>query len=488
MFRPVACDGFADPVHAKGYLNPSYTTGLNMAKARAIVKRRRAVQNIRKITRTMEMVATSKMKRAHDRVVAARPYATALRDVISGLYTPELAERFPLLRQPAGKAKRAAVLMMTGNRGLAGAFNANLIKEARNLISRLEAEGTEVELHAVGKKGLGYVRYVGRPIASSRIDIGDRPTAREAGELVDALMQRFVSRELDAVYVVYARFASALSTPPTSERVLPVTPPERGKGAAPDYLLYPSAEAILDELLRSMDRDEAEAVLGHEVAHVANGDMVTLTLIQGVVNTFVIFLSRIVGFIVDKMIFRTERGVGPGFFIASLVAQIVLGILASMIVAWFSRQREFRADAGSAGLLGSPQPMIAALARLGGIQTGGLPDQVKAFLDFWRRYAKNRAAVGGLVVLLLIVAHLISDRVPFLADLLEGLRPDAEVFAGSVDVGSIDTERARALWLMGDAESAREVLAGSLSSLSPSTPSVDRSPPCCTSTSSSVPR
>jgi len=136
--------------------------------------------------------------------------------------------------------------------------------------------------------------------------------------------------------------------------------------------------AVSTGLLQSMSKEEVEAVLGHEVAHVANGDMVTLTLIQGVVNTFVIFLSRIIGYIVDKMIFRTERGVGPGFFIASLVAQIVLGILASMIVAWFSRQREFRADRGSAELLGTPQPMIAALARLGGVQTAELPQSFKA--------------------------------------------------------------------------------------------------------------
>jgi heat shock protein HtpX len=136
--------------------------------------------------------------------------------------------------------------------------------------------------------------------------------------------------------------------------------------------------AVSTGLLQSMTRDEIEAVLGHEVAHVANGDMVTLTLIQGVVNTFVIFLSRIIGFIVDKAIFRTERGVGPGFFIASLVAQIVLGILASMIVAWFSRRREFRADAGSAQLLGNRQPMINALARLGGAQAGEMPQAFEA--------------------------------------------------------------------------------------------------------------
>jgi heat shock protein HtpX len=136
--------------------------------------------------------------------------------------------------------------------------------------------------------------------------------------------------------------------------------------------------AVSTGLLQSMNKEEVEAVLGHEVAHVANGDMVTLTLIQGVVNTFVIFLSRIVGFLVDKMIFRTERGVGPGFFIASLVAQIVLGILASMIVAWFSRQREFRADRGSAQLMGTPRPMINALARLGGVPAGELPQAFEA--------------------------------------------------------------------------------------------------------------
>jgi heat shock protein HtpX len=137
--------------------------------------------------------------------------------------------------------------------------------------------------------------------------------------------------------------------------------------------------AVSTGLLDSMNRQEVEAVLGHEVSHVANGDMVTLTLIQGVLNTFVFFLSRVVGFIVDKAVFRTERGVGPGFYITMIVSQIVFGILASAIVAWFSRYREFRADRGSANLLHTPQPMIAALRRLGSLQTGGLPDAVKAF-------------------------------------------------------------------------------------------------------------
>jgi len=129
--------------------------------------------------------------------------------------------------------------------------------------------------------------------------------------------------------------------------------------------------------VQSMSKEEVEAVLGHEIGHVANGDMVTLTLIQGVVNTFVVFLSRVVGFFVDKVIFRTERGVGPGFYITVLVSQIVLGVFASIIVAWFSRQREFRADAASADLLGNPRPMMNALARLGGLEPGALPPAIQ---------------------------------------------------------------------------------------------------------------
>jgi heat shock protein HtpX len=136
--------------------------------------------------------------------------------------------------------------------------------------------------------------------------------------------------------------------------------------------------AVSSGLLDSMSREEVEAVLGHEIGHVANGDMVTLTLIQGVVNTFVIFLSRIIGYIVDRVILKNERGEGMGFFVTVMVSQIVLGLFASMIVAWFSRRREFRADAASAGLLGSPQPMVAALSRLGGLQPGALPQAMQA--------------------------------------------------------------------------------------------------------------
>lgn len=136
--------------------------------------------------------------------------------------------------------------------------------------------------------------------------------------------------------------------------------------------------AVSSGLLRGMTRDEAEAVLAHEVSHVANGDMVTLALIQGVVNTFVIFISRVVGHLIDRLVFKTERGHGPAFFITSIVAQLVLGILASIIVMWFSRQREFRADAGGATLAGR-EKMIAALERLAGAKPEPLPDQLAAF-------------------------------------------------------------------------------------------------------------
>jgi heat shock protein HtpX len=137
--------------------------------------------------------------------------------------------------------------------------------------------------------------------------------------------------------------------------------------------------AVSTGLLRSMSRDEAEAVLGHEVTHVANGDMVTLTLIQGVVNTFVIVLSRVVGHLVDRVVFKTERGYGPAFWITTIVAQLVLGILASMIVMWFSRWREFRADAGGARLAGRSK-MIAALERLKvASEPSHLPEEMEAF-------------------------------------------------------------------------------------------------------------
>ncbi len=235
-----------------------------MAKGRELKGRIKSVENTRKITRTMEMVAASKLKRASDRVAAARPYASALAEVISNLYSPALAERFPLLRQPT-QERRAAIVLLTSNRGLAGAFNAHLIREARLLLARLEAAGTEVELHVVGKKGLGYFRYVGREVAVVRTDISDRPSASDAASLVDSLMDSFIAGDLDAVYVVSARFVSAISTPPTTNRILPVTPPT-ASATNRDYLLFPSAEALLTELLPSYVRNAVYRALVENTA------------------------------------------------------------------------------------------------------------------------------------------------------------------------------------------------------------------------------
>src|SRR5437899_2985630 len=199
-----------------------------MPKPRELRRRIKSVQSTRKITKTMELVATSKLKRAQDRVVAARPYAAALAEVIGDLYSPELAERFPLLRQPrdgTGSSQRVALLLITSNRGLCGAFNANLIREARHRIEELERQGGTADLHLVGRKGILFFRFAKRPIASQRTDIGDKPTAAHAAEIVAPVMGAFAAGRVDAVEVVFAQFRSAVSTPPTVLRILPVAPP-----------------------------------------------------------------------------------------------------------------------------------------------------------------------------------------------------------------------------------------------------------------------
>jgi F-type H+-transporting ATPase subunit gamma len=187
-------------------------------------------------------------------VVSARPYAAALVEVIADLVTPDLVERFPLLRRPAPPAKggpsRAALLLVTSNRGLCGGFNSNLIKEARRRIEALESQGYTVDLHLVGRKGIGFFKYLGRAIASQRIDIGDKPTAAHAAELVAGLIEDYAAGRLASLEVVYAKFISPLSTPPTTLRVLPVEPPPRKRGGVQaDYILKPGADQILEQLL-----------------------------------------------------------------------------------------------------------------------------------------------------------------------------------------------------------------------------------------------
>jgi len=220
---------------------------------RALLRRIRSVQNTRKITKTMELVSASKLRRATERVAAARPYAEALGEVLGDLLTAELVERFPLLRTPASPANggptRAAVLLVTSNRGLAGAFNANLIKEGRRRMLALEAEGYTVDIYAIGKKGVSFIRFMGRKLALERIDIGDKPTAAHATELAQPLIDAFVAGTLGRVEFVHTKYNSALSTPPTTTQVLPVVAPVAEGRRQRDYLLAPSAEAILEELL-----------------------------------------------------------------------------------------------------------------------------------------------------------------------------------------------------------------------------------------------
>lgn len=224
-----------------------------MAKGQALKARIRSVQNTRKITRTMELVAASKLKRAQDRVRAARPYAEALATVIGDLVTPDLVERFPLLQQPKspdeGGPARAAIIMLTSNRGLAGAFNTNLAKMTLARIAELESAGYTVDVHALGKKGIGYFRYLGRPMVVQRQDIGDKPTTDHAAEVMDPLVQSFIDGHLASVDLIFAQFNSALSTPPTVMPILPIVPPARESGMAPDFILRPSAEEIAERLL-----------------------------------------------------------------------------------------------------------------------------------------------------------------------------------------------------------------------------------------------
>ena len=228
-----------------------------MAQTRELKRRIRSIRKTRQITKTMEMVSTSKLKRATDRVYAARPYAQRLGDVIGRLMDPELRERYPLLRKPA-KVNRAAVVLITSNRGMAGAFNVNLIREARRLMERLRKQGTETELHAVGRKGIAFFRFLKEPMAISRTDITDRPSVEDAMSVIEPLRERFERGEIDEVYVVYAQFRSALSTPPGVLKVLPVEPQgektgeqeaESTTGWQKNYILSPSADEILNKIL-----------------------------------------------------------------------------------------------------------------------------------------------------------------------------------------------------------------------------------------------
>ena len=235
-----------------------------MAGAREIKRRIRSVENTRQITRTMELVATSKLKRSTDRVHAARPYRDALAEIVQSLYAPELAERFPLLRQPE-EIRRAAVLLLTANRGLAGAFNANLIKEARRQLEELRSRGVETRLHVAGKKGIAFFRFRGEPMDTQRVDIGDNPSVDDAESLVGPLRDAFEAGTLDALYLVSSEFRSALSTPAGTRQLLPVPPPQVLRPIE-NYILSPSGPFILDRLLPTYVRNVVYTALVENAA------------------------------------------------------------------------------------------------------------------------------------------------------------------------------------------------------------------------------
>jgi len=211
------------------------------------------------------------------------------------------------------------------------------------------------------------------------------------GAFISLLMSKFMAKWSTGARVIespanstefwlvdtVARLAKAANLPMPEVAIYDGEPNAFATGATKNSSLV----AVSTGLLQSMTREEAEAVLAHEVAHIANGDMVTLTLIQGVVNTFVVFLSRVVGYLVDSFLRKGDQqssGPGIGYMVTSMVCEVVFGILASIVVAWFSRQREFRADAGAARLMGSPVPMQNALRRLGGLHTESLPQSMAA--------------------------------------------------------------------------------------------------------------
>ena len=218
-----------------------------MAQARDVLRRIKSVRNTRKITRTMELVATSKLKRATDRMLAARPYGEALDELLRSLRAPGLEQDHPLLRQPSG-TKRAAVLLLTANRGFCGAFNANLIREARTKLDELEAAGVETELHIAGKKAITFFRFRGRAIASGTTAIGDEPLPEDGEGLIEPLAEAFAAGTLDAVYMVSSKFRSAMSTPPRTRRILPVQPDE-GARSVDAFIVSPPPEKLVGWIL-----------------------------------------------------------------------------------------------------------------------------------------------------------------------------------------------------------------------------------------------
>ena len=235
-----------------------------MAGAREVKRRIKSVENTRQITRTMELVATSKFKRATDRVYATRPYATALGGIVRSLYSPDAVEKYPVLRRPT-EVKRAAVLLLTANRGLAGGFNANLIREARHLLDDLRGKGIETELHVAGKKGIAFFRFRGERMDTARTDIGDNPQVADAESLLAPLRARFEAGQVDVVYLVSSEFRSAMSTPPRVKELLPIRP--EGPSVPSDlFILSPPGDLMLEWMLPTYLRNAVYTALVENAA------------------------------------------------------------------------------------------------------------------------------------------------------------------------------------------------------------------------------
>ncbi|MEQ1592809.1 MAG: protease HtpX [Thiobacillaceae bacterium] len=261
--------------------------------------------------------------------------------------------------------KRIVLFLITN---LAIVFVLNIVLHLLGVDRILNAQGTDLNINAL-------------LVSSAVIGFG--------GALISLAMSKWSAKRMTGARVIESPASSTefwlVETVRRQAQQAGIGMPEVAIYDAPDINAFATGMsrnsalvAVSSGLLDAMTREEAEAVLGHEISHIANGDMVTLALIQGVVNTFVMFLSRIIGHLVDRVVFKTERGHGPAFMITSIIAQLVLGVLASMIVMWFSRQREFRADSGGATLAGRDK-MIAALQRLGGLHPHPLPEQMAAF-------------------------------------------------------------------------------------------------------------
>lgn len=241
-----------------------------MGKVQQLKRRIRSIRNTRKITKTMEMVSASKLKRAQDRVIAARPFAQMMREVMGALDVDPALIQHPLLRQPAQR-KAASVFLFTSNRGLAGPFNANLVRRAQLLTGELRRDGLDVRLHVAGRRGATALRYRGEQPANVWSDLSDRPSLAEADRVAPVAIEEFASGAVDEVWLVFARFNSPVDTPPVADRILPVgsaAAEEPGgkrdggldnaepggrtevrEGPRPLYLLTPSAEEIFQQLL-----------------------------------------------------------------------------------------------------------------------------------------------------------------------------------------------------------------------------------------------